>query len=32
MTPYWDNGIVQLHHGDARDVLAQFETCEAADD
>ena len=25
MTPYWDNGIVQLHHGDARDVLAQFE-------
>ena len=24
MTPYWDNGIVQLHHGDARDVLAQM--------
>jgi hypothetical protein len=26
MTPYWDNGIVQMHHGDARDVLAQLES------
>ena len=24
MKPYWDNGVVQLHHGDCRDVLAQM--------
>jgi DNA modification methylase len=24
MTPYWDNGIVQLYHGDCREVLASM--------
>ena len=24
MTPYWDNGIVSLHLGDCREVLASM--------